>query len=348
MKKLSSNAMIGLAAEVAGVSRGGIVFDQDMISVPGQPGIVSAGSLLAAAVFPNPAQHPLGPPTISGTSFTVDMALNAPTRVTRMLMDLTLQRFFADRVFSNGGGVSGGAVVYDELIANDLYGDRDIEKVMPGDEFPLLTSTRRAPKVAEVEKWGGKFFITVEARDRNDVAVFTRNVRQLSNTIVRKINQRAVEALESAVQASPNRLVTGVNWATVVTGGSSASNSTLWPGYDFAKAQYLAEVDELGIVYDLWIMNPAEYLQLVRIYGPTLNDLLASLGLSIFVTNRVVAGTAYVVAENQVGQMRIEQPLATTQWYEQSNERFWTQSSVRPLWFVDNRPAVLKFTTLAG
>jgi hypothetical protein len=158
----------------------------------------------------------------------------------------------------------------------------------------VVTGSRRAPKVAEVEKWGGKFWVSIEARDRNDVSVFTRNVRQLANTIVRKINMRAVEVLEAAVQAAPTRQVTGNSWGAVVTAGSTASNSTLWPGYDIARAQMLAEQAELG----------------------------------------------------QPGQMRIEQPLATEQWYEEKTQRFWTQSSVRPLMFVDNRFAVLKFVGL--
>jgi hypothetical protein len=328
--------------------KGNVTLGEPIAWVPGQPGITRAREAIEAQTYPNPVAHPLGPPTMSTTFITMDIALNAPTRITRTLMDLTLQRFFADRVFASSGGVTGGAVVYDELQANDLYTDRDIQRVMPGDEFPTVISSRRVPKVAEVEKWGAKFYVTVEARDRNDVAVFTRNLRMLSNTMVRKINQRAVDVLEAAVQASPNRLVTGVNWATVITGGSTASNSTLWPGYDMSRAQAQAETEELGIVYDLWILNPQEYLQLARIYGPDLNDLLASLGLDVFVTNRVVAGNAYVVQENQVGQMRVEQPLTTTQWYEQETERYWTQSSVRPLMFADNRFACLKFTNLAG
>jgi hypothetical protein len=232
--------------------------------------------------------------------------------------------------------------------ANDLYTDRDIERVAPGDEFPLVTGQRRAPKVAEVEKWGGKFYVTIEARDRLDASVFIRNVRQLANTIVRKINQRAVEVLEAAVQASPNRVKTGNNWSAVVTAGATASNSNVWPGFDFASAQLTAETEELGMVYDLWLLNPQEYLQLVRIYGPDLDALLGSLGISIFVTNRVPAGTAYVLQEGQVGQMRVEQPLQTRQWYEEETERYWTQSSVRPLMFVDNRFAVLKYVGLAG
>ena len=328
--------------------RNRVTLAEPIVWVPGQPGITRAREAIEAQTYPNPVAHPLGPPTVAGTTITMDIALNSPTRITRTLMDLTLQRFFADRVFTSSGGVTGGAVVYDELQANDLYSDRDIQRIQPGDEFPLVTSSRRVPKVAEVEKWGGKFYITVEARDRNDVAVFTRNVRMLANTIVRKINQRAVEVLEAAVQATPNRLVTGVNWATVVTAGASASNSNLWPGYDFSRAQAQAETEELGIVYDLWILNPQEYLQLARIYGPDLNALLASLNLSIFVTNRMPAGNAYVVQGGQTGQMRTEQPLNTTQWYEQETERYWTQSSVRPLMFCDNRFAVLKFTNLAG
>jgi hypothetical protein len=319
----------------------------DIVWIPGQDGILRAGGAIEAQ-FANPVAHPLGPPVVTGTTITVDTALNAPTRVTRTLMDLTLQRFFADRVFANGGGVSGGAVIYDEMIANDLYSDRDIEMVAPGDEFPLVTSSRRAPKVAEVEKWGGKFFVTIEARDRNDVSVFTRHIRMLSNTIVRKINQRAVGVLDAAVNAAPNRVIVGNNWTTVVTAGAGASNSNVWPGYDFARAQSVAETEELGQVFDLWIMNPAQYLQLARIYGNALGDLLSSLGLNVFVSNRVAAGSAYVVAQGQPGQMRVEQPLATEQWYEEGTQRYWTQSSVRPLMFVDNRFAVLRFDGLAG
>jgi hypothetical protein len=317
------------------------------IFVPEQPGIIASDGMIAAqTTYANPVAHPLGPPTISGTTYSVDIALQQPTRVTRTIMDLTMQRFFADRVFTNAGGVTGGAVIYDIALTNDIYLERDIGKVAPGQEFPIVTSLRRAPSVAAVEKWGGKFFITDEARDRNDVSVYTRHIRQLANTIVRKINQRAVEVLDAAV-STYTRTVTGNSWGSVVTAGSSASNATAWPGRDFAKAQYQAEVEELGIVYDLWIMNPAEYLNLATIYGQYLNDLLSSIGVDVFVTNRVTAGTAYVVASGQVGQMRVEQPLATETWRDSDGrQQTWTQSSVRPVMFVDNPPAVLKFTGL--
>jgi len=297
--------------------------------------------------FPNPVAHPLGPPTLSGTTYTVDWALNNPTRVTQTLMDLTLQRFFADRVFTSAGGVTGGAVIYDVLLLNQLYLNRDFEMIAPGAEFPIVTSQRVAPRVATVEKWGAKFYITAEARDRNQISTYTQQVRQMANTLVRKINQRAVDTLEAAITAF-SRTTTGNNWTTVVTTGSSASNANLWPGRDFARVTQLAELDELGYDYTLWIMNPQEYFNLATIYGNFLNDLLTSTGFDVFVTNRVAAGTAYVVAEGQVGEMRVEQPLMTEAWYEEETQRYWTQSSVRPMWFVNQPYAMLKVTGLAG
>jgi hypothetical protein len=302
---------------------------------------------IKASYFPNIVAHPLGPPTLSGTTYTVDWALNNPTRVTQTLMDLTLQRFFADRVFTNAGGVTGGAVIYDVLLLNQLYLTRDFEMIAPGAEFPIVTSQRVAPRVAQVEKWGAKFYITAEARDRNQISTYTQQVRQMANTLVRKINQRAVDTLEAAITAF-SRTTTGNNWTTVVTTGSSASNATLWPARDFARVTQMAELDELGYTYDLWIMNPQEYFNLATVYGNYLSDLLASTGYDLFVTNRVAPGVAYVVAQGQVGEMRVEQPLMTEAWYEQETQRYWTQSSVRPMWFVNQPYAVVKITGLAG
>src|SRR5690349_20859445 len=103
---------------------------------------------------------PLGAPTLNGQQLTVDMALNQPTRITRRIADLTLQRFIPTRIFAQGGTVSGGAVVYDQATLNELYLDRDVENRAPGQEYPVVTSSRQAPGVAKVEDWGGKFDIT--------------------------------------------------------------------------------------------------------------------------------------------------------------------------------------------
>jgi len=302
---------------------------------------------VAAAPYPGAVINPLAAPTISGTTFTIDIALQQPTRViTPMVLDLTRQRFFVDRVFASAGGVTGGAVIYDVVVYPDLYADRDVERVEPGSEFPIVSFSRRAPVAAVVEKWGAKFYFLDEARDRNLVSEFTKAMRQLSNTIVRKINQRGVQILEAFISANA-RTVTGVSWGSVNTTYAGGSNWPLFPARDFAKADLIAEQEEMDMDYNLWIMNPNEMFNLEGIYGDKLGALLDSYDVDIFVTNRVAAGSAYAIAEGQVGEMRVEKPLSTETWRDPNGkEQTWVQSSVRPLMYANNAFAVLKFTGL--
>lgn len=302
---------------------------------------------VAAAPYAGAVVNPLAPPTISGTTFSIDIALQNPTRViTPMVLDLTRQRFFVDRVFASAGGVTGGAVIYDLVVYPDLYADRDVERVEPGSEFPIVSFSRRAPAAAVVEKWGGKFYFTDEARDRNLVTEFTKAMRQLSNTIVRKINQRGVQILESFISAN-SRTVTGNQWDQVNTTYAAGSNWPLFPARDFAKADLIAEQEEMDMDYNLWIMNPQEMFSLEGIYGDKLGALLDSYDTDIFVTNRVAAGSAYALAEGQVGEMRVEKPLSSETWRDPNGkEMTWVQSSVRPLMYANNLYAVLKFTGL--
>lgn len=305
-------------------------------------GILSyEGFVTAMPALPMPTSHPLGPPTVQGNVVVVDTMLRQPTRITRMIMDLTTERFIADRIFAGGGGVAGGAVVYDMVEENELYTNRDVEVVAPAAEFPLVTSEQLVPQTAEVEKWGAKTFVTDEARDRNDTAGFTKLMRQLANTFVRKLNQRAIDTLNQAL-AGGSRDIIGNNWHTY---NPETDPPQLSPAFDFGRAEMQSVNEEMGINYNLWLINPQEALYLTAIYGAG----LATPGIpSIYSSPRVPAGEAYCLAERQVGQQRIEKPLGTVTWREDKTERTWVQSSVRPLWFVDNLFAVLHFKGLDG
>src|SRR3954465_11831237 len=98
-----------------------VTFEPEFIDLGDGYFAIAAGPDILAASVPATVAHPLGPPTISGTKISVDLMLKQPTRITRMIMDMTAQRFVADRIFASGGGVTGGAVVFDSVEANDLY-----------------------------------------------------------------------------------------------------------------------------------------------------------------------------------------------------------------------------------
>jgi hypothetical protein len=302
------------------------------------------------ATIPNPVTHPLGAPTISSTEITIDTYSKQPTRVTRMVMDLTLQRFLLDRLFSSAGGVTGGAVLYDQVTENDIYATRDVEKVAPGAEFPIITSARLAPKIATVDKWGGKFDITDEARDRNDQIAFTNHIRKLANTVVRKLNQYAVGVITTAISAN-SRSTAGHSWSAAVPNGASPTAPASTPFGDLNLAKKNAEVDELGIEYDTLLVNPSDELSLLNFAqfdAGKLKETLAQIGITeLYASNRVTAGSPILVASGQVGEFRVESPLQTESWREQGKEKTWFQTSVRPVAYVTNPFAIFQLTGVA-
>lgn len=298
---------------------------------------------------PNPIPFPLGAPVVNGTELTVDLALNSPTRVNRRIADLTLQNFIVTRIFAQGGTVTGGAVVYDQAVLNELYLDRDVQYIAPGGEYPIVTSSRQAPNVAKVEKIGGRFDITDEARDRNDIAYYNEQVTQLSNTIVRKANIAAVNKLEAAITALGGAgTYGGHSWSAYQPGGTSPTAPNASPGADLLRGQYLADVDELGVKYDLLITNPLDAMNLAVGYGDKYAAMLDAAGIrEVFASNRVTAGTAYLVARGRVGEIRIEKALRTITYREEKTDRTWTQAGVRPVMYVTNPYSIKKITGIA-
>jgi hypothetical protein len=307
---------------------------------------------VAGAADPNPVVNPLAAPTISGEVISVDILLQQPTRITAFLLDLTLEKFLLDIIFTDSGGVTGGAVVYDQIVANDLYTTNDVQSVAPNTEFPIVSSGRRAPKIAPVQKYGGKFFFSDEARDRNDASAFRNEATRLGNTIVRKMNVVAVAALEAAITANGgNSNFTGHKWETAIPNGATPTAPSATPSADLANAQLLAEQAELGVDYTLLVLNPLQLTSMRNFYSMInvdIDQVFEDNGFTdgYYASNRVAAGTAYAVAAGQVGGFRVEQPLGTETWREQGKERTWVQSSVRPVVYVTNPFGVMKMTGL--
>lgn len=295
-------------------------------------------------------EYPLALPTVSGTNISVDLLLNEPTRITRYLSDLTLKGYWADKVFSPGGGVSGGAILYTQLTTNDLFTapGRDVQNVEPGAEFPIVTFERPVPLVEPVQKIGGKYFVTDEARDRNDPMMLQQGAQRLANVIHRRIHDLAVSKIDAQITAlgGSAQTASGNDWSAVITGGASQTNATGWPAADFSKVQLLADNKELGVTFDTWILNPTNATEFKIAYGNAWQEVLADNGITFVVTPRVAVGTAYVFESGQVGQMRLEKPLSTETWREEATERTWVQSSIRPVLVITNPYGIAKVSGL--
>lgn len=297
--------------------------------------------------------YPLGAPTVTGTTITVDMLLSQPGRINKRLSDLTLQKFIVDKVFqASGADTRSGAIIFDQVTKNYLYSSRDVEQRGPTDEYPIVQGERGEPKVALSEDWGGKFAVSDEARSRNDRRAVDDDTTQLSNTLVRKINTRAVATLEAGIAALNGAgVVAGHDWSSAITTGTSPTPVAQQPIADFTNVQLAADVEELGVEYKLWLINPIQKAALVNVYGADWKEMLAAVGesgIEIFASNRVPAGSAYAVDPGQVGFVDYEKQLTTETWREPKNRTSWVQSYVMPIMGVTNPYAVKKITGLGG
>jgi hypothetical protein len=290
---------------------------------------------------------PLSGPSISGTTYTVDFLLENPTRVTQAVARLALQRFYVDRIFAPAGPITGGAVIYDQVTSNDLYANRDVQRIEPGREFPVVTFDRGAPLTAQVEKFGGKFPVTDEARRRNQTGRINRALVRLANTIVRKVQQRALAELQAAITAN-TRTASGVSWTTAMSSNPSTLAFGSSPSRDFARIQRLTMEAELGYDYNLAIMNPAQWEVLTTIYGSP-QETRAAMGIyginDVWVTPRKAAGSVYFLAERQVGELGYEVPMGTETWRDpDGRQQDWYQTSVLPIVFVTDPFAIVELT----
>jgi hypothetical protein len=293
--------------------------------------------------------YPYGTPSVSAAGeMTLDAFLADPKRVTRAIARLALQKFYVDKIFAGAGDITGGAVVYEQATANELYAARDVSRVEPGDEFPIVTFERGAPRTAQVEKFGGKFPVTDEARRRNQQGRVNRAMLQLANTIARKTQARALLELTAAV-TEHGRTAVGTSWSTAAATTQANRVPTVGPLADLTSVEQSAEVAELGYEYNFGIMNPIQWRNLRLAAGGTsqaARELLSDSGIGdVWVTNRKSAGTVYWLAQRQVGEIGYEVPLSTEQWRDKDGkQKDWFQTYVLPLVYVTDPFAILETT----
>ena len=294
-------------------------------------------------------QFPFGTPQVNGNDITVDLMLREPTRINHYLSDLIYEGFFADRIFNNAGGVSGGALIYTQLTKNDVFAASGVQKVAPGGEFPTVSFDRPEPKIAAVDKWGGKYQVFDEARDRNDLSLIQSETIKLSNTILEQLHTEAIAHLDAAItEFGSDVQMVGTSWADAAAATLTTTSNAAQPAADFAIVNKKAKQFKLGGKFNLWIVNPNEMANFQITYGERWESILRSWNTDMVATDLVDEGEGYVVAEKMVGEMRFEKPLTTVTIPEPETESSWVQSSVRPLYAVTRPYSVIKVTGLAA
>jgi hypothetical protein len=264
-----------------------------------------------------------------------DVAINVadfvanPSRIERVLRKKIEGKTIADYAFVQGDA-KGGAVVYSELTEAPGTGERDVEVIAPGANFPGVDLPEEEEKAAKVAKYGGDTWMTFEARDRNDTDVLKKRLDYLTSLVITRVNKACVSVL--AGNTNINKVTASGIWGTA--------------GIDQLADIFLgkASIDDLGLGYEsnLVLINPMDaqkYLlgdksvreQLPREskdLNPVLSgDLSGLCGVEWIKDKNVARGKLYILDKGQAGSVRDENGGIKTNSYETpGNQRVYLQA----------------------
>lgn len=281
-------------------------------------------------------------PTLTGRTLSVDAALKHPTAIRDQIAKIADAQLVAGNFFhSVGTPIEGGGLLYNVIKASDQYSS-DVEQRAPGQEYKVVEGVDPEQRLARVEDWGGKFKISDEQRDRNDVSYLDMQTTQLANTIARKLDTRALAVLLDALD-DPGSTVAGHSWGTLVLDGPldtiTASGSR--PTADFAAAQLAADLEELGVVHDVLVVHPTQAAALRTAYAENLSKMLEAASLKLVTNVLVPIGSAFVAQTGEAGVIAFEKPVTVTTWRDEATRSTWVQSYAVPA-FAVNKPSAVK------
>lgn len=286
-------------------------------------------------------------PELSGHTLTVDAALNQPTIIRDRIAQLADAQLLLPHFYRPlGGKVEGGGMLYSLLKYSDLF-TSGVEKRAPLTEYPMVTGVDPETKLATVADYGGAVEIAHEEISRNNISRLDQLTGQLVNEVTIKLDTVALAAVNAAGIES---VAVSQPWDDLVLDGPEAdlTPSADRPTAHFAEAQELADLAQLGTVFDTLLVAPAQARALRTAYAGNLTKMLESAGLTMHVNARIGSGTAYLVKAGQVGIVGFESPLSVVVADQPRNKSKLVQVFVVPAFAVDKPHNVKRLTGLAA
>lgn len=271
----------------------------------------------------------------------VDQALKDPFVIEQRVAELAGKNLIVNSIFAEGGEVTGGVVIYSKITEKHLFTENDVANRQPGDEYPVVYSSRPEAQLARVQDFGGKFSVSAEARKRNNSIDFDNDTTRLANTISRKINRVAIETLDAVIDAEENvQLEVITPWAGVQLDGGSPTPPGDRPHAHIADVFSLAEELELGVEYSRMLVSPSTRATLRTIYGTGLKAMLDDYGLELISSPYVSNDRAFLVDPGNAGFVRYEESLTIETWEDKEHRRDWVQGYAVPVMGVTLPAAV--------
>lgn len=295
---------------------------------------------------------PLAGPTVEDGAITIDLMLNEPTRIDNYAARLVERDLLSKVIFGNVT-TSGGALLFDRLLKNSPTALNKPGVISPGAEFPILHTPDGEPIVERVKKTGGKFGITDEARIRNDETLLQRKIAQVSNTMVKDLDERGIAALNAALDTVEGALkVNSGGWEAAANVAANTKTAKTGEGEiinNLLDAQLAIEQTELGYTADTLVLNPADAKNLKLVLGVgNYTEMLTTFGLTLHTSNAMAKGEGLVLQAGMVGVMGVESPISTETWRDAATQTTWSQTWATVAFGVTDPLAMVKLTNLSA
>ncbi|HOB49712.1 MAG TPA: hypothetical protein PKK01_10430 [Mycobacterium sp.] len=286
-------------------------------------------------------------PELTGNTLTVDVALNTPTIIRDRIAALADDQLLLPHFFHpHGAKIDGGGMLYTLLKYSDLF-TTGVEKRAPLTEYPLVQGVDPETKLATVADYGGAVEIAYEEISRNNVSRLDQAATQLANEVAVKLDTVALAAVNAS---GIDSVAVDEPWDTLVTVGPEAdlTPSADRPTAHFAQAQELADLAQLGAVFDRLLVHPSQARALRTAYAADLGKMLESCGLTMHVNARIADGTAYLVKSGLTGIVGFESPLQVVVTDQPRTKSKLLQVFVVPAFGVDKPHNTIRLTGLAS
>ena len=299
----------------------------------------------ASLYYPNGGLPPYQPdPVNAPNDWTVDVWTRQPTVIRDIVADDVRNHTISDYVFRTAVAPS-GSVQFNEtelgLLGVDPDSNRQPGEVRPGAEFPIVGPRDTSMTIRSALKYGAKFYITYEQRDRDIRDVVNQGITDTVNQLILNSDARAVAAFNAKVPTMNRSAV----W-------SSNSNAAV---QDIMAAVSGITRTQLNYRPDTVIINPALSLTLLQNtnlwnllprentqQNPVLSGKLSGLlGLN-WIESPVAPLHDVIVCQRQaVGFVAVERPITTDIIDLKSTQEFEVITSHRDLAVVNSPKAAM-------
>lgn len=298
-----------------------------------------------SGIFPGAA------PKVTADGITVDLMLKEPTRIARYIADITALGMFTNRIFSTGNA-EGGAILYDVALKSTVVADDHTGIIPPGGAYPIIDASDGDPKVVKTVKVGGKFAITDEAQKRNDMATLQRRAQRVANTMVFDLDGMGMTAVNEALTAYDSDVlkVQSDGWVSLNKTKAAEKTAAKSIRADLNKAFAEGKKSQMGYVYNLLALHPDDELEFANAFDTdeAQATFLRSKGLEIISSPLAPKGEGWLIAEQQVGTMGVEEGITTTTYRDEDHDLSWTKTRAMLAYAVTDPLAVIKLTNLGA